>query len=170
MEQQSFVITETEYYCASDPASHAYQYKRTIRNKSMYLSSGHLYVYMIYGMYYCLNIVIGLEGEPAAVLIRGCVPSDNLERCFLNRGRREVVSKICNGPGKLCQAMRIDTNWDGIDLSKTSHINLIDQNVLLVDVQTSKRVGISKAREKKWRFILKTFELKGQSFFYQGLV
>ena len=167
---QHFVITETEYYCASDPASHAYQYKRTLRNESMYLPAGYLYIYLIYGMYYCLNIVTSVKGEPAAVLIRGCVPLDDIELCFLNRGRKDAVSRICNGPGKVCQAMKINTDWDGVNLLQNSYIDLIDQNVIFNEVQTAKRVGISMAKEKKWRFILRKFELKGQSFLYQSLV
>ena len=167
---QRFVITETEYYNADDPASHAYQHKQTLRNKSMFLSSGSLYVYLVYGMHYCLNIVTSCKGDPAAVLIRGCVPLDDIDVCRSNRNCQDSRATICNGPAKLCKAMNIDTSWDACHLLSCSALQLEDHNIVCGTYHIGKRVGISKAIEKQWRYMISDFCVEDQQFYYQPSV
>ncbi|HEY8278039.1 MAG TPA: DNA-3-methyladenine glycosylase [Bdellovibrionota bacterium] len=97
----SGLIVETEAYLGpGDAAAHTWKGRNTERVKSMYLEGGHAYVYMIYGMYFCLNVVTKKAGEPEAVLIRAVEP----ECEFSHR---------TDGPGRLCKAMRIDRKLDG---------------------------------------------------------
>ena len=108
-------ITETEAYIGRlDKACHAYGYKRTPRTETLFAPPGTAYIYLIYGMYHCLNFVTEAEGEPAAVLIRGAVPAANGDIIAKNRFgcKMEEMSSyqrknFLNGPGKLCRAMDI---------------------------------------------------------------
>jgi DNA-3-methyladenine glycosylase len=106
----SGMIVETEAYVGvKDRASHAFGGRRTERNESMYCDPGTLYVYFTYGMHFCANVVCGLRGEPAAVLIRAVEPVGGIPSMLVNRklirGEKDI---LCNGPAKLCQAMGID--------------------------------------------------------------
>jgi DNA-3-methyladenine glycosylase len=100
----SGLIVETEAYLgAADRAAHTWNGRATERVKSMYLEGGHAYVYLIYGMHYCLNVVAREEGEPEAVLIRALEPDD-------------MISERTDGPGRLCKALKIDKSLDASDL------------------------------------------------------
>jgi DNA-3-methyladenine glycosylase len=100
----SGIIVETEAYLgAGDRAAHTFGGRATERVRSMYLDGGHAYVYQIYGMHYCLNVVTRGAGEPEAVLIRGLEPV-------------EGIVFPTNGPGKLCKALMIDKKLDGVSL------------------------------------------------------
>ena len=98
-------IVETEAYTAGDPACHAYR-RKTRRNQVMFGPPGHLYIYRIYGLYHCLNIVTEAEGIPSAVLIRAaqldCLPE------WIPANKRRKPARVAAGPGLLCQALRID--------------------------------------------------------------
>ena len=108
-------ITETEAYIGRmDKACHAYQYKRTARTETLFARPGTAYLYLIYGMYHCLNFVTEAEGEPCAVLIRGAVPVENGDIIAENRfGRKEKEltaaqrRNFLNGPGKLCRGLAL---------------------------------------------------------------
>lgn len=134
--RRSGLIVETEAYVGiKDQASHAYGGRRTARNESMYLSGGHVYVYFTYGMHHCVNLVCGSLNEPAAVLIRALQPEEGITEMARSRGRKfdpihkaveteaepQNVSKLllglCNGPGKLSQALEIDRTLDGLLLT-----------------------------------------------------
>jgi len=121
-------ITETEAYLGHpDRASHAYAGHRSPRTESLYLPGGHWYVYFIYGMYYCLNLVAGDESNGEAVLIRAGVAVENAPRMEANRRAATRTRKtarnekrttprpidLAGGPGKLCQAMQVDKAFDG---------------------------------------------------------
>lgn len=134
---KSGLITETEAYRgADDAASHAYC-KRTPRNSIMFEEAGYSYVYFIYGMYYCFNIVTEVTGEAGAVLIRGL-----------------WADKYYNGPGKLCRYLGITKMYNALDLKKHSAFYIENTN-LSPNYYTTPRIGISKAQEKLWRFVLK---------------
>ena len=153
--ERSGRIVEVEAYAGEvDPASHAFR-GWTARNATMFGPPGHLYVYFTYGMHYCANVVCGPDGEASAVLLRGLTPLTGLEAMRAARGpaaRRD--RDLCNGPGKLCQALGLDRAFDGADLVTG------DRGVELVDDDTgppvvpgvSGRVGISVAADVPWRF------------------
>ena len=138
------MITETEAYIGEkDLACHASR-GRTPRTEVMFGEPGHAYVYMIYGMYHCLNIVTERKDFPAAVLVRA-VKIDGVEQ------------KYTNGPGKLCKFLKIDRKLNKWDLAKGQKLWLESQNnkAKLPKINKSKRVGIDYAkhcREYLWRF------------------
>jgi DNA-3-methyladenine glycosylase len=148
-------IVEVEAYAGeADPASHAFR-GRTARNSTMFGPPGHLYVYFTYGMHYCANVVCGPDGEASAVLLRGLTPLTGLDAMRAARGPAARVDRdLCNGPGKLCQALGLDRTFDGSDLVTG------DRGVKLLDDGTvpprtpgvSGRVGISVATDVPWRF------------------
>ncbi|MES2212309.1 MAG: DNA-3-methyladenine glycosylase [Pseudomonadota bacterium] len=137
------IITETEAYRGSDDeASHAYK-GMTKRNASMFGPPGFCYVYMIYGMYYCLNIVTEELGKPSAVLIRGLLLPNKL---------------YLNGPGKLCRHIGINKEYDGLSLLNTDMF-CIKNGVKFDDINITSRIGITKAVDKPWRFFLNIKEM-----------
>ncbi len=145
-------IVETEAYDETDAASHSYN-GRTPRTDVMFGESGHLYVYFTYGMHYCCNVVTEKAGIGSAVLIRAVEPLDG-EECMQDLRGREGV-ELTNGPAKLCQALAIDKNMNGHDLS-TSPLRLIIQKPLDPHLITqTKRIGISQAKDVPWRFYIR---------------
>ena len=118
-------ITETEAYVGRcDRACHAYGYRRTARTETMFGQPGHAYIYLIYGLYHCLNLVTEPEGEPCAVLIRGGEAVSGLETiCRLRYGRSPAEltayhrKNLLNGPGKLCKSLSLSRKEDGMDLT-----------------------------------------------------
>jgi len=155
------VIVEVEAYGgADDPASHAYR-GRTARNATMYGRAGLLYVYRSYGVHWCANVVTGEAGEAAAVLIRALQPLEGVEAMRQRRwgeGRQGRDADLCSGPGRLTQAMGIDFSYDGTDLcAATSPLRLLegDDNFEAGPSPiATPRIGISRAIEKRWRFVL----------------
>ncbi len=146
----SVTITETEAYAgADDPASHAFR-GQTQRNRAMFECAGTLYVYRSYGIHWCMNVVVGEEGLPHAVLLRGGDPIAGHEEMVRRRGR---TTDLADGPGKLCQALGVTGDLDGSDL-RTGPIRL-GQSVGLAgrSIEQTPRIGISKAVERPWRFI-----------------
>lgn len=152
-------IVETEAYCGpEDKACHAYNNKRTNRTQVMFKNGGIVYIYMIYGMYYCLNIVANKEGKPEAVLIRAVEPLDNID--IIRKNRKIKTNKnylLTNGPGKLCSALKIDKTFNGYDLIKGGELFILSSNKEYNIVET-KRINIDYAQEYKdklWRFYIK---------------
>lgn len=152
-------IVETEAYIGEkDDACHASP-GLTERNASMYGPAGHAYVYLIYGMYHCFNIVTGQEGFPAAVLVRALEPLEGLESMRARRGRvgARDVRKLTSGPGRLCQALAIDRRHDGADLCapEASLFLTVGDPVPDTAVATSPRVNVrgdEAAVSAPWRF------------------
>lgn len=158
-------ISETEAYIAAiDKASHGYGGKITERTKVMFGPPGFTYVYFIYGMYYCLNVVTDGVGICSAVLIRGVIPIENIEEMCLNRyGKpfkeldKKKLQNITNGPGKLCLALKIDKNDNNLDLLE-DRIYIEDDGYKNFSIQNSKRINIDYAEEAKdflWRYSIK---------------
>lgn len=147
------LIVETEAYAPGDPACHAYGGKSK-RNAAMFGPPGHSYVYLIYGMYHCLNVVTENIGIGSAVLIRALeldvIPPQ------LTPKQTAKPHRIAAGPGKLCRALEVDRQLDGVRYHPDSGIWLehrpsqISSNDL---IQTT-RIGITKAAERPWRWYL----------------
>lgn len=146
-------IVETEAYDEHDPASHSHKGKTT-RNAVMFGPAGFMYVYFIYGMYYCCNIATGADGHGEAVLIRAVEPLEGEVAMQTNRGG--ITGKgIGNGPGKLCQALAINSSFNGHDLDQPP-LQLIMKPQLSDDiVANSPRIGIKVGQEAAWRFYVK---------------
>lgn len=144
-------IVETEAYHQSEPASHSY-IGETKRNHSMFRPGGRAYIYRSYGIHWCFNVVSGLEGSGEAVLVRAVEPIWGLDTMRARRGLHHSPRNLTNGPGKLCQAMRITGKMNGADLRK-GPILLLDDGVSPESkILSCKRIGISKATELPWRF------------------
>jgi DNA-3-methyladenine glycosylase len=134
------VITETEAYSGfTDAASHAYR-GRTPRTEIMFGPSGYAYVYLIYGMYYCLNVTTEAENFPAAVLIRGLK--------LLTPPHLHL-----NGPGKLCRQLGITTAHYGTDLTSAPEFYIAD-SPLKPAFTVTPRIGIKVATDLPWRFVV----------------
>jgi DNA-3-methyladenine glycosylase len=147
-------VVEVEAYGgAEDPASHAWR-GRTLRNAAMFGPAGRLYVYRSYGLHWCANVVVGEEGQGAAVLLRALEPVAGIERMRSERGERHRLPDLTNGPGKLCAALGITGDDDGSDLSDPgSRIRLCsDGTPAPTSPVVSSRVGISRGVEHLWRF------------------
>tara|TARA_Y100000310_G_C20691915_1_gene822847 strand:+ start:1642 stop:2181 length:540 start_codon:yes stop_codon:yes gene_type:complete len=143
-------IVETEaYHHENDPGSHSYKGK-TKRNAQMFGEAGKAYVYLIYGIYHCFNVVTNKEGLGEAVLIRALEPVEGVELMQKRRGRED---QLCNGPGKLCIAMALDKSHNGLDL-KNSKL-YIEKKKEKFEIVTSTRIGLSQGSELPYRFYIK---------------
>jgi len=145
------VINETEAYTQDEASCHAFGGKRTPRNEVMFYPAGHLYVYFIYGIHYCINIVTASEGRAEAVLIRSIIPVQG-EDIMLNN-RKGNNKHLADGPAKLAMAYGFNSAHNGINLiADNSDVYLENLNYQSVDIKQTTRVGISKAKELPWRF------------------
>jgi DNA-3-methyladenine glycosylase len=146
-------LTEVEAYAGfDDPASHAYR-GETNRNRSMFGPAGTLYVYRSYGIHWCMNVVIGPPGVPHAVLLRSGVPAVGVEVMEQRRGRSD---HLVDGPGKLTQALGVTGEQDGASVLDGTVRLILDQRSAGGQVVASRRIGISKAAERPWRFVLQS--------------
>jgi DNA-3-methyladenine glycosylase len=112
-------LVETEAYLgAEDRASHAWGGRRTRRTASLFRDGGFAYVYLVYGMWNCLNVVCGSRDDGGAVLLRAAEPVSGLDRMACNRGLEGSLAPgaLAGGPGKLCQALEVDRSLDGVPL------------------------------------------------------
>lgn len=149
-----WVINEVEAYIEDDEASHSYLWKKTKRNELMFKDAGHLYVYFTYGMYHCVNIVSEKENYGSAVLIRSVIPLKWIDLMIKNRHwENKNLKELSNWPAKLCIAYAINKvhNWLYI-LENNSDIYLEDILYNISKIKSSTRIGISRAKNKKWRF------------------
>lgn len=144
------IITETEAYLFNDPACHAYRGK-TDRNAPMFEKAGTVYVYFIYGMYMCVNIVTGGEGVGEAVLIRSVKPTSGLD-IMAERRKTDNIYNLCSGPGKLCMAFGIDRTMNNTYLGDFIQIN--DYGFKWGKIISCNRIGIKEEKPKKLRYYL----------------
>ncbi len=141
-------IVEVEAYLGLlDRAAHTFGGRRTKRNQSMWLDGGHAYVYFVYGMHWCFNVVTEREGAPTACLVRALEPVSGIETMRRHRGVTRDRD-LCSGPAKLAQAFAIDRGFDGVDLTSDPGLCLKrGPGVSDVDVERGPRVGVDYAEE-----------------------
>jgi len=141
-------IVEVEAYDGTDPASHGYK-GETRTNRSMFGPPGHAYVYRSYGIHWCLNLVCEEEGIAAAVLVRALEPTDGLD---VMRSRRGIddARLLCAGPGRLCQALAVTRDQDGLPLDRPPFAVLPAEAP--VEVARGPRIGVSRAAQQPWRY------------------
>lgn len=152
-------IVETEAYCGeTDAAAHSYRRRAPEgRTSVMYGPGGYAYVYLIYGMHCCMNVVSGPAGTPHAVLIRALEPVEGLSLMARRRGK-DKLTELCSGPGKLCAAMGIDRRCYGLDLLDSALYLTPGEPVPETDIAVSKRIGVDYAGEAAawpWRFYIR---------------
>lgn len=140
----SGIIVETEAYLgAQDPSCHSFNFRRTPRTETMFWLGGHSYVYFIYGMYHCFNVVTMDENHPEAVLIRALSPRLGKELLLKNAKPGTPTAQLLNGPGKLCRAMGINRDHNAQDLCRSNiYIRPVDKPEAKVDILTTPRIGI----------------------------
>lgn len=141
-------IIETEAYLGKpDRASHAWNDRRTARNAALYLPGGHWYVYFIYGMHYCLNVVAGEAETGGAALIRAAEIIEGVSLARRHRGLSGAPrpGELAGGPGKLCKALRVDRAFDGRSISDPRLQLATGRRVSDAAVRTAPRVGIDYA-------------------------
>lgn len=157
-------IIEVEAYLGpDDKASHSYNYKKTDRTEVMYMKPGTLYIYLIYGLYYCLNVITEPEGMPCAVLIRKLFPIDGIELMIKNRNTKmgRNYRNLTDGPGKLCIALDITKDkFNGKDSSSSDSKLYFAHGVKISEekIIVGKRIGIDYAEEDKDRLLRYTLK------------
>ncbi len=145
------IIVETEAYLQDDPACHAYR-KKSVRNAPMFGVAGTIYVYQIYGIYYCVNIATNQKDVGEAVLIRALEPIEGID-LMERRRKSNVLKNLCSGPGKLVQAMGIHkgmNDWHILkdDLKILPPLSDYSQHPIV----TTTRIGITQGVELPYRF------------------
>jgi len=149
------IIVETEAYLGKrDDAAHSYK-GATERVRVLFGEKGAAYIYLIYGVYHCLNIASGPAGEPECVLIRALEPVEGLELMARRRGT-EKVRDLCRGPGRLCQALAIGRSLYGADVTKPGPL-YIREGRRPEKILSTPRIGIEYAfhtKDEPWRYIV----------------
>lgn len=146
-------IVETEAYDEDDPGSHTFR-GPTMRNEIMYAQAGYLYVYFIYGMHFCCNVVTGAQGHGEAVLIRSVEPIDGVAEMERRRGKHDGVN-LTNGPSKLCQALDISKDLNGHFLEFEPLVVKMNPHVPDDLIVQTTRVGLKRGAETPWRFYIR---------------
>ena len=159
-------IVETEAYIgAIDKACHAYNGRRTKRTEILYEDAGVSYIYFIYGLYHCFNVVTNKKDVAEAVLIRAIEPINELDyisNIRYNKKYDELTKaqskNLTNGPSKLCLAYLLNKDLNAIKLYEKGAVYITDNNNEDFEIVASKRIGIDYAEEAKdflWRFYIK---------------
>ena len=150
----SGIICETEAYGSkNDPASHAYN-GITNRNSVMFGDVGKAYVYFIYGMYHCMNVTArSPSSEAGAVLIRSLLPLEGID-IMIHLCNVKDKSSLANGPGKLAKALDINRSHNGLNLADRRSALHIEYGIEPKLVVSTPRIGISRATEKCWRYMI----------------
>jgi DNA-3-methyladenine glycosylase len=159
-------IVETEAYIGpEDKAAHSYNNRRTQRNEVMYGPAGYAYIFAIYGMHYCMNVVTSSKDKPSAILIRALEPVTGLDIMSMNRYNKKYdeldksfKKSMTNGPGKLCQALGINKSNYGDDLCGGRLYITQGESIEYNLISSSPRINIDYAEEAvhfPWRFYVK---------------
>jgi len=154
LERLSGIIYETEAYGSiNDPASHAFN-GRTNRNSVMFQDVGKAYVYFIYGMHHCMNVTAHAPNSDAgAVLIRSLIPIEGIDT-MIHRSNMKNKLNLTNGPGRLTKALDINRSHNGLNLTDNRSILHIEEGINPKKVLSTTRIGISRATEKYWRYLI----------------
>lgn len=147
-------LVEVEAYRgADDPASHSYR-GRTARNAVMWGPAGHLYIYFVYGMHYCANVVCLADGVPGAVLLRAGEVTTGLDIARRRRPTARTDAQLARGPGRLAAVLQLDRGRNGVDLTDPrSPVRLVRGDpVAPAAIRTGPRVGVAAAEDTPWRF------------------
>jgi len=162
----SGIITETEAYCGvDDPACHVYKNKVTERTKLLFHKPGTVYVYQIYGMYFCFNLIAHKKGKAGGVLLRAIAPFEGIEimkqRRALQTSRRasKTTKHLADGPSKLCIALGIDKSLNGTDtcLGSSKIVVSGSEAIPARKIGSAPRINIDyagKAKHYPWRFFI----------------
>lgn len=152
-------IVEVEAYRGpTDRAAHSFGGRRTPRNETMWGPAGHAYVYFVYGMHWCMNVVAAREGRPEAVLLRALEPLRGVELMRARRGEQVPDEGLLRGPANLCKGMGIDRRHDGADLVTGSLYVVDGEPVPAKAVVRTPRVGVAYAGEdalREWRLFVR---------------
>jgi DNA-3-methyladenine glycosylase len=143
-------IVEVEAYDQEDPASHGFR-GRTARNASMFGPPGYAYIYRSYGIHWCLNLVCEEEGTADAVLLRALEPIHGVERMKERRGVDDP-RLLCAGPGRLCEALGVTREHDGLALDQPPFE--LRARTQPVEIVSTPRIGITRAADRPWRYVL----------------
>ncbi|CAM3866262.1 DNA-3-methyladenine glycosylase [Kibdelosporangium persicum] len=145
-------LVEVEAYRGGDdPASHCYR-GRTARNDVMFGPAGHLYVYFVYGMHFCANIVSLTDGVPGAVLLRAGEVVDGLELARTRRPTARKDAELAKGPARLTGVLGIDRAQNGVDLTDPDSPIRIYEGEPVGEIYSGPRVGVAVAMDVPWRF------------------
>jgi DNA-3-methyladenine glycosylase len=150
----SGIIYETEAYGSkNDPASHAFN-GRNNRNSVMFQDVGKAYVYFIYGIHHCMNVTAHAPNSDAgAVLIRSLIPIEGID-IMIYLSNMKNKSNVTNGPGRLTKALDINRSHNGLNLTDYRSILHIENGIKPMKVLSTTRIGISRATEKYWRYMI----------------
>ncbi len=151
-------IVEVEAYMGSlDAAAHSFKNTRSPRTEIQYSEGGYAYIYLIYGMYYCMNIVTNTINKPEVVLLRALEPIEGFD-LMSQRRKTDKLLNLCSGPGKLCTAMGINKVNYGMDLCGNQLYLETTQHKEPIEIVASKRINIDYSGEAKdylWRYTIK---------------
>ncbi len=154
-------IVEVEAYRSDEAASHTFR-GRTARNAVMFGPAGHLYVYLSYGMHHCANVVTGRDGDGQAVLLRALTPLSGIEEMRARRLPGVSLAGLTDGPGKLCQALGLTLADSGRDVCAGGPVRLGDDGTPPPPAPiVTPRIGISKAVDLPWRFVVPGIRVSG---------
>ncbi len=154
LQRLSGIIYETEAYGSkNDPASHAFN-GRTNRNLVMFEDVGKAYVYFIYGMHHCMNVTAhATNNDAGAVLIRSLIPIEGIDTMIYLSNMKNKLN-LTNGPGRLTKALDINRSHNGLNLTDNRSILHIEDGIKPNKVLSTTRIGISRATEKYWRYLI----------------
>jgi DNA-3-methyladenine glycosylase len=145
-------IVEVEAYRGGDdPASHCYRGK-TPRNEVMFGPAGHLYVYFVYGMHFCANVVSLVDGVPGAVLLRAGEVVSGEDVAFSRRPASRSAAELAKGPARLCKVLGLDRGSNGLDLTSADSPVRLYAGEPATAVRSGPRVGVAVAMDVPWRF------------------
>jgi DNA-3-methyladenine glycosylase len=148
------IIVETEAYLGGDDLAAHSARGLTARTRVIFGPPGHAYVYLIYGMYECLNLVAEPDGRPGCVLIRALEPVSGVELMQARRGAIRKVAQLANGPGKLTLALGITRAHNGADVTRGSLVVREAAGTGDREIEVTPRIGITRSAELPLRFVL----------------